>query len=139
MTPTTDRTDRTTTETVDAYLEQLAAARLGSTELLHPEVRWDATVPHWRYRLEGEEAVRKELGRWYSAPLTDAVVVRRPTGDGEVVDHSMRFTEDGVDWTVHHLMVLGVEDGRIRSITVACGGRWDPALVAQMGPAAHAG
>jgi hypothetical protein len=26
-----------------------------------------------------------------------------------------------------------------RSITVTCGGRWDPALVAQMGPAAHAG
>ena len=138
MTNTT-RTARTVAETVDAYLEELAAARLGTTDLLHPDVAWDATVPHWRYRLDGEEAVRKELASWYAAPLTDAKVRRQPFRDGEVVDSSMQFTQDGVDWTVHHLMVLGVEDGRIRSITVACGGRWDPKLVAQIGPAAHAG
>jgi hypothetical protein len=139
MTDTTDTPARTIAETVDAYLEQLGAAALGTTDLLHPDVRWDATVPHWRYRLEGDEAVRKELGSWYSSPLTDSHVVRHPTGDGEVVDISMRFTEGGVDWTVHHLIVLGVEEGRVRSITVACGGRWDPELVAQIGPAAHAG
>jgi hypothetical protein len=138
MTKTTPAT-RTVAETVDAYLEQLHQAALGSTDLLHPDVRWDATVPHWRYRLEGEQAVRKELGHWYSSPLTDALAIRHPIEGGEVVDLTQHFTEGGVDWTVHHLMVLTVEDGRIGSITIACGGRWDPALVAQMGPAAHAG
>lgn len=135
----TRTTARSVADTVDAYLDELAAARLGATELLHPEVAWDATVPHWRYRLEGEAAVRKELASWYSSPLSDAHVLRHRTDGGEVVDSSMRFIEGGVEWTVHHLTVLAVEDGLIRSITIACGGRWGPDLVAQIGPAAHAG
>jgi hypothetical protein len=137
--PNATHTTRTIAETVDAYLEELADARLGATDLLHPHATWDATVPHWRYRLDGDEAIRKELGRWYTSPLTDAHVVRHPIEGGEVVDHSMRFEEDGTLFTVHHLMVLAVQDGRIRAITIACGGRWNPELVAQMGPAAHAG
>lgn len=137
--PKTTATARTATETVDAYLQQLHDAALGTTELLHPEVRWDATVPHWRYRLDGEEAVRKELAHWYSTPLTEGRAIRRAIEGGEVVDLSQRFTEGGVEWTVHHLMILEVDDGLVRSITIACGGRWDPELVAQMDPAAHAG
>ncbi len=138
-TTSTPTPTRTVTQTVDAYLDELAGARLATTDLLHDDVRWDATVPHWRYRLDGAEAVRKELAHWYRSPLTSSHAVRHAIHGGEVVDLSQQFDEDGVTWTVHHLMVLGVEQGRIRSITVACGGRWDPALVAQMGPAAHAG
>ncbi len=139
MTDIAHTSTRTVAETVDAYLEQLTSATLGTTELLHPDVAWDATVPHWRYRLDGEASVRKELGSWYSAPLTWSKAIRHAIDGGEVVDLSQQFDDDGVTFTVHHLMVLGVEEGQIRSITVACGGRWDPALVAQMGPAAHAG
>jgi hypothetical protein len=45
----------------------------------------------------------------------------------------------GVPHAVHHVHLLKVRGDQIAADTVFCGGRWGPEILAEMGPAAHAG
>ena len=124
MTDTT--THPATNEVVDAYLQQLADGALGTTDLLHADVAFDATVPHWRFHLDGADAVRAELGRWFVGPQQLSDLRRLPTADGEVIDYGLAWSEAGGRWGGHQMAILTVVDGRVAHLAVSCGGRWDP-------------
>jgi hypothetical protein len=143
MGTTTSTTETTTNPTaeavVTAYLEELTAGRLGTTDLLAPDAAFVATVPHWRYRVDGADAVRKELGSWYGVPSRIVELRRLPVADGEVLDLGLSWEEGGEPWGGHQLQIVTVRDGRIAQIDAACGGRWGPQLLAQLPAGAHAG
>lgn len=100
----------------------------------------DATVPNWRFTVRGPEAVAAEYGRWFAHPARFEELDRRPTPGGEVVSFFLTWEEGGVPHASHHCHVLTLApDGRIVHDRVWCGGRWDAALLAEMGAAVHAG
>lgn len=128
-------TDITTTGNVIDRL--LTAIRTGGpvTELYRDDAHLDATVPNWRYTVDGASAIVTEYGRWFAHPGRFSELRRIPTVDGEVVEYTVRWTEDGVPHAAHHVHVLTVDRAREQIITdrVWCGGRWDAHLLARMG------
>jgi hypothetical protein len=127
------------TDVVDAYLDQLAAARIGHSELFAPGATFVATVPHWRFRVDGAGPIRAELDRWFAHPTRLGPQRRLPTRDGAVLVLGLRWDEDGQTWGGHQVHVLTIADGRIQHLEVACGGRWGPDLLAQMPSGVDAG
>jgi len=97
----------------------------------------DATVPNWRFRAVGMDAVRSELAEWYADPGHFESLSRRALGEGsgtELVEFFLTWQEDGVLHGCHQAHVICVEDGRITSDTAFCGGRWPAPLLERMGP-----
>jgi hypothetical protein len=115
----------------------LTAIRTGSPlgELYRCDAHLDATVPNWRFAVDGATAIGTEYGRWFAHPGRFSELRRTPTADGEVVEYTLRWTEDGTPHAAHHVHVLTVDRARDRIATdrVWCGGRWDAALLDQMG------
>jgi len=92
----------------------------------------DATVPNWRFHVQGAEAVRAELARWYADPGQFLELHRTELPEGELVEFALGWNEDGVPHRVHQAHILRVADDRIRTDTAFCGGRWPASLIAQM-------
>jgi hypothetical protein len=92
----------------------------------------DATVPNWRFTTRGAAAVRGELSRWYADPGTFEQLHRRPLADGELVEFTLTWEEDGVTHMCHQAHILQVSDGQVTSDIAFCGGRWPASLIAEM-------
>lgn len=102
----------------------------------------DATVPNWRFSVRGGPAVRTELGRWYADVGHFEKVSRTPLPEGELVEFTLTWEEQGILHTCHQAHILRTSGGRISADTAFCGGRWPASLVAEMqasgGPATTA-
>jgi len=96
----------------------------------------DATVPNWRFSVQGGEAVRFELGRWYADPGQFENVRRSPLPDGELVEFTLGWEEQGIPHACHQAHILRLVDGLVASDTAFCGGRWPASLLAEMQAAA---
>ena len=96
----------------------------------------DATVPNWRFTVEGGEAVEEQLGGWYADPGQFLSIRRLPLPDGEMVEFTLSWVEAGVAHACHQGHLLTVKAGRIVSDTAWCGGRWPASLLEEMGPQA---
>ena len=131
-------TSTTTATVVDRFLDGIRAGRLPKG-LYAPDAVLDATVPGWRFRAEGAEAIQAEYQGWYFVPSELLSVERYPIEGGELVRYLQQGEVKGTTFLVHHMHLLKLEDDRIAADTVFCGGQWGPEAVAQMGAAAHAG
>jgi hypothetical protein len=96
----------------------------------------DATVPNWRFSVHGGEAVRHELGRWYADPGQFEDVRRSPLPDGELVEFTLGWEEQGIPHACHQAHILRLVDGLVARDTAFCGGRWPASLLAEMRAAA---
>jgi len=120
-----------TTDPVGAFLAGIEGAALPE-DIFCDDIVLDATVPNWRFQVQGAGAVRDELGRWY-ADLGRFEELRRNRIDGgELVEFTLSWQEVGVPHTCHQAHILMVREDRIASDTVFCGGRWPEALLAQI-------
>lgn len=138
------RTDITTTATsgagasgvVDQWLSAIRTAS-PTAELYRSDAHLDATVPNWRFTVDGAGAIVTEYRRWFTHPGRFSELRRTPTADGEVVEYTLTWTDNGVPYAAHHVHVLTLDSARDQITTdrVWCGGRWDTALLAQMGHA----
>src|SRR3954447_3213658 len=122
----------TTQHPVDRLLADIGAGRGISTDAWADDARLDATVPHWRFEVDGSEAVAAELSGWYNLPTTIESAERRPIPGGEAVELDLSWVEDGVPHAAHQLHLFTVDGDRISRDTVFCGGRWSAALLAEM-------
>lgn len=123
------------TTAVDRFIDAIRHASFGAAEQIYSsDVRLDATVPGWRFRLTGSDAVRNEYGRWFGAQSEFSELRRHRTADGEVVEYFITWTENGVDHGAHHAHLLTVDSvtDRITDDHVFCGGRWPASLLAEM-------
>lgn len=98
----------------------------------------DATVPNWRFSVRGGDAVRSQLGCWFASPAQYENIERTPLPDGELIEFSLVWEEDGVAHTCHQAHILRLGDGRVMADTAFCGGRWPAPLVAEMHAAQQA-
>jgi hypothetical protein len=117
---------------VERYLAAIEEAAMTDCDALGPEMTLDATVPNWRYQVQGGSAVKAELSRWYANIGTFEELKRTRLPTGELVEFTLRWDEGGVPHAVHQAHVLEVADGCITRDQVWCGGRWSAALLAEM-------
>jgi len=117
---------------VERYLAAIKGAAMSTCDALSPEMTLDATVPNWRYQVQGSTAVKAELSRWYADTGAFEELKRTPLPTGELVEFTLRWEEGGVPHAVHQAHVLEVADGWITKDRVWCGGRWSATLLAEM-------
>jgi hypothetical protein len=117
---------------VDRFLSALAGALMAGCDVWTPDAVLDATVPEWRFRCVGPDAIRTEYGRWFADPAHFESLRRMPIAGGEVVEYTLVWSEKGVPHTGHHLHVFELTGGLISRDTVFCGGRWPASLLAEM-------
>jgi hypothetical protein len=117
---------------VERYLAAIEGAAMSACDALGPGMTLDATVPNWRYQVEGTTAVKDELSSWYADAGAFEELKRTPLPTGELVEFTLRWEEGGVPHAVHQAHVLEVTDGFIVKDQVWCGGRWSATLLAEM-------
>jgi hypothetical protein len=117
---------------VEQYLAAIEGAAMNDCDALGSEITLDATVPNWRYQVQGSSAVKAELSRWYADTGAFEELKRTPLSTGELVEFTLRWEEGGVPHAAHQAHVLEVVDGRITRDQVWCGGRWPATLLAEM-------
>jgi hypothetical protein len=126
-------------EPVDQLLAAIEAGTAPPPGVFADDALLDATVPNWRFSVRGGEAVRDQLSGWYRDPGHFEELRRTPLPDGELVEFTLAWEEQGVPHAGHQAHVLRLDDGRITTHTVFCGGRWSASLLAEMAEAEHAG
>jgi len=124
-------------DVVGNFLEAVEHARMQDCDAFAPDAVVDATVPNWRYRVEGPEAIRSELGRWYADVGTFEDLHRTTVPGGELVQFTLCWEEKGIPHAVHQAHVITLNGEGITSDTIWCGGRWPASLLAQMDEAAR--
>lgn len=120
---------------IDVFLTAVAAgAPTGAA--FSPDAEVDATVPQWRMRRQGREAIEAEFARWYADPGAFEDLRRTPIPGGEVVEWVLAWEEDGTPFACHQVHIIELDDnGLIQADRVWCGGRWPASLLAQMAEA----
>jgi hypothetical protein len=118
---------------IDEFLTAVETASIAGCDAWGADAVLDATVPNWRLRAVGADAIRTEYGRWFADAGVFEDLHRHPVpGTGEVIEYTLRWTENGVPHAAHHMHLLTVRDDRIVSDLVFCGGRWPATLLAEM-------
>jgi hypothetical protein len=121
---------------IASFLEGIVGADIPAS-VFHDQAVLDATVPNWRFQVHGAAAVRSELARWYADPGRFDEVRRTSIPDGELVELTLGWYEDGVEHMCHQAHVIQLRDDRVVRDTVWCGGRWPAPLIAEIGAAAR--
>jgi len=125
---------------IEKFLHAIETATIPACDVWSNDATLDATVPNWRFHLTGPDAIRTEYARWFADPghfgelrrcpvKEDAEVAGEPS---EVLEYTLRWTENGVPRAGHHVHLLTVRDDQIVADTVFCGGRWPASLAAEM-------
>jgi hypothetical protein len=120
---------------VERFLAGVEAGDL-SGDVFSDDAALDATVPNWRFQVQGGEAVRSELARWYADRGEFLDLQRTPIPGGELVEFTLTWTEEGIPHRVHQAHILRLSEDRVAADTAFCGGRWPAELIAQMEDAA---
>lgn len=133
-------TTLTQTTAVDRLLACIQAGAGIDPRVFSAGACLDATVPNWRFRVEGARDIGAQLARWYASPAKLEDLRRTPLPDGELVEFTLSWEERGVPHAGHQVHVIEIDaNGAICADRVWCGGRWDAALLAEMEAASHAG
>ena len=119
------------TDPVSAFLVGIEGAAL-TEDIFCEDMVLDATVPNWRFRVQGAGPVRDELGRWYADPGSFGEVQRTAIDGGELVEFTLNWVEAEEPHMCHQAHVVRLRGDRIASDTVFCGGRWPQSLLTQM-------
>ena len=122
-------------DAVDTYVAAIESATVARAAIYTEDVVLDATVPDWRFSVCGAAAVIDELGRWFADPGRFECLDRIEIPGGALLRFELTWEERGEPHMCHQAQLLEVRDGRIARITAFCGGRWGPALMAEMGEA----
>lgn len=120
---------------VGAFLGAIEAAVVHETDAFANTAVLDATVPNWRFSVEGAGAIRAEYAKWFREPATFVQLERTPIRDGELVTYELEWTENGIRHRGHHAHRIVVAQGKIVRDTVWCGGRWPEPLLHDMASA----
>jgi hypothetical protein len=121
----------TSTTPIDQLLAGIQAGSIPAG-IFSPGATLDATVPNWRFSISGGAAVRAELGQWYANAGRFEHLQRTSLPDGELVEFTLTWEEQGVPHTCHQAHILRLVGDRVGADTAFCGGRWPASLLAQM-------
>ena len=123
-------------EAIDALLAGIEAGAVPA-DVFRDDAILDATVPNWRYTTRGAARVVTELSRWYADPGSFNSLRRNVLDDGELVEFTLTWEENGVSHMCHQAHILRLREGLVASDTAFCGGRWPATLIAEMAAASQ--
>jgi hypothetical protein len=125
------------TNPVDRFTQAIETASLSDANAFAQDAVLDATVPNWRYTVNGARNIEAELGRWYADPGRFEEIRRTVLPDGELLEFVLTWEENGEPHMCHQAHHIEVHDGLITRDRAWCGGRWGAALQAEMAEAAR--
>jgi ketosteroid isomerase-like protein len=98
---------------IGEFLQAVQGAAIHEADVYAEDAVLDATVPNWRLKAVGPQAIKAEYAKWFSDPATFVALERIPVQDGELVIYEHEWMQDGVRHRGHHAHHLVVRDGRI--------------------------
>lgn len=122
---------------VDVFLDAARTATIPTATAWADDCVIDATVPGWRFTMNGVHEIKQVFARWFADLGAYEELRRLPLPEGELVEFLLTWTERGIPHAAHQAHVITVRDGRIVSQTMFCGGRWPADLLAEMAEAAR--
>ena len=128
-------TETATRTAVDRFVAAIEAGVRVEDGVFAADAVVDATVPNWRWTIRGAAAIADTFAGWFADPGAFESVRRTPLPDGELLEFTLTWQENGVPHACHQAHVLTLRDGSIVGDTVFCGGRWNAALLAEMAEA----
>jgi hypothetical protein len=124
-----------TLSAVDRFVAAIESGARVEAGVFAPDAVVDATVPNWRWTIRGAEAIGNTFAGWFADPGHFESLRRTPLPEGELMEFSLAWQENGVPHACHQAHRLTLRDGSIVEDTVFCGGRWPAALLAEMAEA----
>jgi hypothetical protein len=128
-------TDTLTATAVDRFTAAIEAGVRVEDGVFAADAVVDATVPNWRWTIRGAEAIGETFAGWFADPGAFESVRRTPLPDGELLEFTLTWQENGIPHACHQSHHLTVREDHIVADTVFCGGRWNAALLAEMAEA----
>lgn len=120
-------------DVVDRFAARIqAGATEQLAELYAADAVLDATVPNWRFEVEGGDAIAAEYARWFAHVGQFEEFDRFTTPTGAGVRYLLSWIEDDVPHAGHHCHLFDIVDDHITVEHVFCGGRWPASLLAEM-------
>jgi hypothetical protein len=133
---TTNPTSETTASpsTVTRLLDQIEAGTGIDPALFTDDAEVDAVVPNWRMTMRSATGIASQFGSWFTAAGRFEELSRVELPDGELVEFTLTWTEDGTLHAARQVHHVTVDDttGRIAADRMWCGGRWPAPLLAEM-------
>ncbi|MGH2693567.1 MAG: hypothetical protein ACRDJJ_02010 [Actinomycetota bacterium] len=112
------------TNPVDRFIQAVETAGFADTDVFADEAVSDTTVPNWRLQVHGAPELRAQYAKWFDHPAELAEVRRTPLPDGELLEYTRTWTQDGVPHKGHHVHRFSiVHKGSSRTPTGAAGER----------------
>lgn len=121
-----------TTNAIDRFLAGLVDPAAQTRDVYTDDAVLDATVPHWRFKQRGARAFAAQVAHWFADPATFEEITRTPLPDGELVELTIAWVENGIPHAAHQTHRLTLAGDRIAHDTMFCGGRWPASLLAEM-------
>lgn len=106
----------------------------GLAALYRADVLFDASVPYWRYQLQGRDAVAEQMREELAAAGGAARVTgvrATPTGEGVVVELEARFDAEDGERLWREVHVVRTDGEAVVEHAVYCTGVWDAATIAR--------
>lgn len=125
------------TNPVDRFIEAVRSAGFADTDLFADHAVSDTTVPSWRLQIEGAPELRAQYAKWFDHPAELSEVRRTPLPEGELLEYTRAWTQDGVPHKGHHIHRFTFAGGTIVEDAHWCGGRWPESLVKEIAAAGH--
>jgi hypothetical protein len=122
---------------VDYFLEGVRTAGFADTDIFADEATSDTTPPNWRLQVRGAAELRAQYAKWFDHPAEIIELRRTPLPDGELLEYTRAWTQDGVPHRGHHIHRFTVAGDRIVEDAHWCGGRWADSLVKEIEAAGH--
>jgi hypothetical protein len=120
---------------VDRFVAAIEAGVRVGAGVFAADAVVDATVPNWRWTIRGAADIADTFAGWFADPGRFETVRRTPLPDGELLEFTLTWQENGVPHACHQAHRLTLGDGGIVEDTVFCGGRWPASLLAEMAEA----
>jgi len=122
---------------IDRFLEAVRTAGFAGTDVFADDAVSDSTPPNWRLQVHGAAEVRAQYAKWFDHPAELTELRRTPLPDGELLEYTRAWTQDGVPHKAHHIHRLTVTAGTIVEDAHWCGGRWPDSLLDAIAAAGH--
>src|SRR3954454_5897629 len=96
-----------TTTALDGFLASICG--------MHDHRPWsddavlDAVVPGWRFSVRGADAIDRQFRSWFADPGALEELRRQPTPNGEVVELTITWIENGIPHAARQVHVLDLD------------------------------
>lgn len=122
---------------VDRFLDAVQTAGFADTDAFADGALSDTTVPNWRLQIHGASELRAQYAKWFDHPAELSEVRRTPLPDGELLEYTRAWTQDGIAHKGHHIHRFTFAGDRIMEDAHWCGGRWAQPLLDDIAAAGH--